>query len=71
METVDGGACSGRLGREAGGVHKLEKRGRESLGQVTNVWDEVGGRGEGGVLPGQPDLEGAIPSQGVQVAHEN
>ena len=56
METVDGGACSGRLGREAGGVHKLEKRGRESLGQVTNVWDEVGGRGEGGILPGQPDL---------------
>ena len=25
METVDGGACSGRLGREAGGVHKLKQ----------------------------------------------
>ena len=45
--------------------------GRESLGQVTNVWDEVGGRGEGGVLPRQPDLVRAIPSQRVQIVQEN
>ena len=42
------------------GVHKSEVevgglRGR-SLGQITNVRDEVGGRGEGGIFPGQPDL---------------
>ena len=43
--TVDG-ACSGRLGREAGGVHKLEVEvgglRRESLGKI-KVGDEVGG----------------------------
>ena len=44
-------------------------RGR-SLGQITNVRDEVGGRGEGRVLPGQPDLVRAIPCQHVQVVHE-
>ena len=38
------------------------------MGQGTNVWDEVGGRGEGGVLPGQPDLVGAILCQ--QVVHD-
>ena len=40
------GACSGRLGREAGGVHKLEVEmgglRRESLGKI-KVGDEVGG----------------------------
>ena len=46
-------------------------RRRESLGQVTDVRDEVGGGGEGGLFPGQPDLVGAIPGQRVQVVHEN
>ena len=69
------GACSGRLGREAGGVHKLEVemgglRGESLVGKI-KVGDEVGGGGEGGVLPRQPDLVGAIPGQRVQVAHEN
>ena len=53
------------------GSTSWRREGRESQGQDTNVWDEEGGRGEGGVLPGQPDLVGAIPCQGVQVAHEN
>ena len=39
-----------------------------SVGQGTNVWDEVGERGEGGILPGQPHLVGAILCQ--QVVHD-
>ena len=45
-------------------------RGESLVGKI-KVGDEVGGGGEGGVLPGQPDLVGAIPSQRVQVVHKN
>ena len=45
-------------------------RGESLVGKI-KVGDEVGGGGEGGVLPRQPDLVGAIPGQRVQVAHEN
>ena len=66
-----GGGCLGRLCREAGGRQVGGEGGRELLGHITDVWDEVGGGGEGGLLPGQPDLVRAIPGQKVQVVHEN
>ena len=61
-----------QAGKEVGSKGwKQREEGVTGAGHQCNVWDEVGGRGEGGVLPGQPDLVRAIPCQHVQVVHEN